>query len=154
VSAGWEPIVVDTNVTLVQDTQVYFSPGRSQRITLSDPSDVPAGIQQDGYQFVMPHLSRNQRIDHPFRFEPGERYVVRLACMSRDPDSTIHVAIGESHEKIVAKLSFNLSKDGSWRIHRGELNPSARVEKGKFLVYRLARHRLDRFHISGASRSQ
>jgi alpha-N-arabinofuranosidase len=134
VSAGWEPIAVDTNVTLVEDTQVYFSPGRSQRITLSDPG-VPAGIQQDGYQFVMPHLSRNQRIDHPFRFEPGERYLVRLACMSRDPNRTIHVAIGESHEKIVAKLSFNLSMDGRWRIYSGELKPSTRVEKGKFLVY-------------------
>ncbi len=135
VSAGWEPIAVDTNVTLVQDTQVYFSPGRSQRITLSDPGDVPAGIQQDGFQFVMPHLSRKQRIDHPFRFAPGERYLVRLACMSRDPNRTIHVAIGESHEKTVARLSFNLSKDGVWRIYHGELAPSALVEKGKFLIY-------------------
>jgi len=55
--------------------------------------------------------------------------------MSKDPNMTIHVAIGESHDKIVAKLSFNLSKDGDWRIYRGELNPSARVEKGKFFIY-------------------
>jgi len=135
VGAGWEPIAVDTNVTLVQDTQVYYSADRSQRITLSDISDVPAGIQQDGYQFVMPHLSRKQRINHPFRFEPGERYLVRLACMSKDLKGAFHVALGESYEKVVAKISFNLSKDGAWRIYIGELKPSARVEKGKFLLY-------------------
>ncbi|MCI0662418.1 MAG: hypothetical protein L0220_15215, partial [Acidobacteria bacterium] len=134
-SAGWEPIAVDTNISLVQDTQVYFSPNRSQRITLSDPSDVPAGIQQDGYQFVMPHLSRKQRINHPFRFEPGERYLVRVACMSKNLNGAVHVAMGESYEKVVAKLSFNLSKDGGWRIYTGELKPQARVEKGKFLIY-------------------
>lgn len=134
-AAGWEPIVLDTNVTLVQDQSVYYSPSCSQRITLADPSDVPAGIQQGGYRFVMPHISKNQRVDDPFRFEPGERYLLRIAIKSKDLNGAVHVALGESHERVVAKLSFNVAPGEDWRVHTGELAPAAQVEKGKFMIY-------------------
>ncbi|MGH9845420.1 MAG: alpha-L-arabinofuranosidase C-terminal domain-containing protein [Blastocatellia bacterium] len=135
VAAGWEPIALDTNVTLVQDTQVYFSPSLSQRITLSDAGDVPAGIQQSGYQYVLPHISRKQRVDHPFSFEPGERYLVRVAIKGKEFNGAVNVALGESYDRTVAKLSFRLSAGEDWRVYSGELIPSARVEKGKFMIY-------------------
>jgi alpha-L-arabinofuranosidase len=135
VAAGWEPIALDTNVTLVQDTQVHFSPSLSQRITLSEAGDVPAGIQQGGYQYVLPHISRKQRVDHPFLFEPGARYLVRVAIKGREFNGAVHVALGESYERAIAKLSFRLSGGEDWRVYTGELTPSARVEKGNFMIY-------------------
>ncbi len=135
VAAGWEPMVLDTSVTLVPDTEVYFSPSRSQRITLSRRGAGPAGIQQSGYHYVMPHLSRKQRIEDPFRFQPGETYVVRVACKSKDFAGPVHVALGESPERLVAKLSFTLARGQNWQVYAGELQPSARIEKGKFMVY-------------------
>lgn len=134
-AAGWEPIAIDTKVTLVRDTQVAFSPSSSQRITLSDPSDVPAGVQQGGYQFVMPHISRNQRIDNPFQFAPGERYLVRLAIKSQDLNGQVHVAIGESYKQPIAKLSFQVKAGDQWRVYSGELRPNAAVAKGKFMIF-------------------
>ncbi len=134
-AAAWEPIVVDSKVSLVPDTQVFYSPSRSQRITLSDESDVPAGIQQSGYQFVMPHLSRNQRVDNPFHFAPGERYLVRLAIKRKDLQGPVHVALGESYKHPVAKLSFQLKQGTDWNVYSGELRPSEPIEKGKFMIF-------------------
>jgi len=135
VPASWEAIVLDTSVTLVPDTEVYFSPSRSQRITLSRAGGGPAGIQQSGYHYVMPHLSRKQRIENPFLFLPGEVYEVRVACKSKDFAGPLHLALGESHERAVAKRSFDLSRGQDWRVYTGELKPSARSEKSKFMVY-------------------
>ncbi len=135
VAAGWEPIALDTHVTLVQDTQVYFSPSLSQRITLSDPNDLPAGIQQSGYQYVLPHISRKQRVDHAFVFELGERYLVRIAIKGKKLNGAVHLALGESYEHTVARVSFRLSAGEDWRVYTGELAPSSRVEKGKFMIY-------------------
>jgi len=135
VPAGWEAIALDTSVTLVPDTEVHFSPSRSQRIALSKANGFPAGIQQSGYHYVMPHVSRKQRIDDPFLFRPGEVYEVRIACKSKDFAGPLHIALGDSHERQVAKLSFNVSRDQDWRTYRGELRPSAKSEKSKFMVY-------------------
>ena len=134
-AAAWEPIVTDSKVTLVPDTEVFYSPSRSQRITLSDVSDVPAGIQQSGYQFVMPHLARNQRVDNPFRFSPGERYLVRLAIKRKDFPGAVHVALGDSYKQPVAKLSFDLKQGTDWNIYSGELRPSGAVENAKFMIF-------------------
>ena len=134
-AAGWEPIALDTHVTMLQDALVSFSPTYSQRITLSDLTDVPAGIQQAGLRPVMPHVSKKLRVDHPFQFAPGESYRVRVAIKSLDFTGSVRAAIGESHERVAAALAFDVSKGDDWEIHTGVLRPSEPVENGKFLIY-------------------
>src|SRR5262249_49028051 len=134
-AAGWEPIALDTKVSLVRDTEVYYSPTSSQRITLTDMSDVPAGIQQSGYQFVMPHLARNQRVANPLHFAAGERYLVRLAIKNKDLRGQVHVALGSSYKQIVAKLSFDLKNNAEWNIYSGELRPSEATDNGKVMIF-------------------
>ncbi len=134
-AAGWEPIAIDTRVSLVRDTQVYYSPSSSQRITLTDVSNVPAGVQQSGYQFVMPHLSRNQRVENPFRFEPGERYLVRLAIKRKNGQGPVQVALGGSYKQTTAKISLSLKPGNEWNIYSGELRPTQLVEKGKLMIF-------------------
>jgi alpha-N-arabinofuranosidase len=134
-AAGWEPIALDTSITLVQDNGVFYSPSYSQRITLSDRSDVPAGLQQSGYRYVMPHVSKNQRVDDPFRFEAGERYRVRVAIKSKDFNGDVHIALGESYDRTTARLAFRVSAGEDWRIHTGELVPSDVTGKGKLMIY-------------------
>src|SRR5688572_16014038 len=63
VSAGWEPIALDTSITMVQDSGVFYSPSYSQRITLSDRNNVPAGLQQSGYRYVMPQDRKSTRLN-------------------------------------------------------------------------------------------
>ena len=134
-AAGWEPIAIDTRVSLLRDTQMFYSPSASQRISLTDVSDVPAGVQQSGYQFVMPHLARNQRVESPFRFAPGERYLVRLAIKRKDGQGQVHMALGSSYKQTVARLSLDLKPGTDWNIYSGELRPTELVEQGKLMIF-------------------
>lgn len=134
-AAGWEPIAIDTRVSLLRDTQVFYSPSASQRISLTDTSDVPAGVQQSGYQFVMPHLARSQRVESPFRFAPGEHYLVRLAIKRKEGQGQVHVALGSSYKQTTAKLSLDLKPGTDWSIYSGELRPAELVEKGKLMIF-------------------
>lgn len=133
-SGGWDPIELDNAVSFVPDRQVYFSPSQSQRITHSG-GQVVAGIQQQGYRFVMPQLTPRQRIDDPFHFKPGERYRVRLAIKSRDLKGAVHVALGESHQNAVAHHTFTFAGPADWKVYLCELAPKAEAAAGKFMIY-------------------
>ena len=133
-SSGWEPIVVDTAVTLVLDRMVYYSPTQSQRIT-NAAEDVTAGIQQKGYRYVFPQMSVKQRVDDPFHFRPGERYRVRVAIKNRDLRGPVYVALGESVEKPVARQAFQFSGGEDWKVYECVLTPAAEAQDGKFMVY-------------------
>jgi alpha-N-arabinofuranosidase len=134
VSEGWDPIGLDTGVTLVLDQEIYYSPSQSQRITFAG-GDTPAGIQQRGLQYVLPHLMTNQHLDNPFLFKPGERYKVRLAIKNHDLDGAVHVALGESHQKTVAAHEFKFSSAKNWEVYECELVPSAEANNAKFMVF-------------------
>ncbi len=134
VSEGWDPIGLDTGVTLVLDQEVYYSPSQSQRITFAG-GDTPAGIQQRGLRYVLPQLLTNQHLDDPFTFKPGERYKVRLAIKNQDLNGAVHVALGESHSKTVASHDFQFSASKDWEIYECELAPSAEAKNAKFMVY-------------------
>jgi alpha-N-arabinofuranosidase len=133
-SSGWDPIVVDTAVTLVPDRIVYYSPTQSQRIT-NAAAGVTAGIQQKGYRYVFPQMSINQRVDDPFHFLPGERYRVRVAIKNRDLHGPVYVALGESVQKPVAKHAFQFSGGEDWKVYECVLVPTAEAQDGKFMVY-------------------
>jgi len=134
VSEGWDPIGLDTGVTLVLDRDVYYSSGQSQRITFAG-GDTPAGIQQRGLRHVLPQFLINQHINDPFTFKPGERYRVRLAIKNQDLNGTVHVALGESHSKQVAAHDFQFSAGKDWDIYECELVPSAAANDAKFMIY-------------------
>ena len=95
-SEGWDPIALDTGVTLVLDRDVYYSPSQSQRISYAG-GETPAGIQQRGLCYVLPQFLTSQHIDDPFRFLPGERYKVRLAIKNQDLSGAVHVALRAAH---------------------------------------------------------
>ena len=122
-SNGWEPIGLDTGVTLVLDQEVYYSPSQSQRIMFAG-GETPAGIQQQGLQYVLPHLATSQHISNPFHFLPGERYKTRLAIKNHDLKGPVHVALGESHSKPVASHDFDFSASKDWEVYECELVPS------------------------------
>jgi hypothetical protein len=121
-------------VTLVLDKRVYYSPTQSQRITYSGGM-TPAGIQQKGYRYVMPHVSARQRIDDPFWFKPAEHYRVRLAIKNRDLQGSVYVALGESYLKPVAQHAFRFSGGEDWEVYQCELTPSAEARDGRFMIY-------------------
>lgn len=133
-SEGWDPIGLDTGVTLVLDQEVYYSPSQSQRIMFAG-GETPAGIQQRGLQCVLPQLMTNQHVDDPFQFKTGERYKVRLAIKSQNLNGAVHVALGESHTKPVASHDFPFSGAKDWAVYECELVPSAEANNGKFMVY-------------------
>jgi len=135
-SNGWEPIEVDSSITLMLDRKVYYSPTQSQRIIRS-AGNVPAGIQQKGYRYGMPEMGMiaHQRLDDPFHFRVGERYRVRLAIKSQDLQGSVHVALGESYRKPVAKHLFAFSGATDWKVYQCELQPEAEARGGKFMVY-------------------
>ena len=133
-SEGWDPIGLDTGVTLVLDQQVYFSPSQSQRITFAG-GPTPAGIQQRGLHYVLPQFQTHQHIYDPFRFKPGERYKVRVAIKCQDLNGAVHVALGETYSKAVASHDFQFSGAKDWAVYECELAPSAEANDGKFMVY-------------------
>jgi alpha-L-arabinofuranosidase len=133
-SQGWEPISLDTGVTLVLDQEVYYSPSQSQRITFAG-GETPAGIQQRGLHYVLPQFLTNQRIPDPFRFLPGERYNVRLAIKNHDLKGPVRVALGESHLKPVASHEFHFTAGKDWDVYQCELVPSVEVNDGRFMIY-------------------
>jgi len=132
--SGWEPVVLNGSVTLVQDLTVFYSPSCSQRITHGG-GNVPAGIQQGGYQYVSTHMSPHQHLSNPFHFRPGERYRVRLAIKNKDLHGAVYVALGESYQKTVAKQTFPFTGGEDWKVYQCELVPSAEATNGKFMVY-------------------
>lgn len=134
VSEGWDPIGLDTGVTLVLDRDVFFSPSQSQRITFAG-GETPAGIQQRGLRYVLPQLLTNQHIDDPFTFKPGERYSVRVAIKNQDLNGAVHVALGESYRKSVASHDFHFSSSKDWAIYECELSPTAEANNAKFMIY-------------------
>jgi alpha-N-arabinofuranosidase len=134
VSEGWDPIGLDTGVTLVLDREVYYSPSQSQRITFAG-GDTPAGIQQRGLRYVLPQFLTNQHIDDPFAFRPGEQYKVRIAIKNQDLSGAVHVALGESYRKPVAVYDFRFSSGENWAIYECELTPSAEANNAKFMIY-------------------
>jgi len=133
-SEGWDPIALDTGVTLVLDRDVYYSPSQSQRIT-SAGGETPAGIQQRGLCYVLPQFLTSQHIDDPFRFLPGERYKVRLSIKNQDLSGAVHVALGESYRKPVASHDFQFSSSKDWEVYACELAPQSEVNNGRFMVY-------------------
>jgi alpha-N-arabinofuranosidase len=134
VSQGWEPIGLDTGVTLLLDQEVYYSPSQSQRIMFAT-GETPAGIQQRGFQYVLPQLLTNQRLPLPFRFMRGERYNVRLAIKAQDLKGPVHVAIGESYLNPVSAHEFHFTGSKDWEVYQCELVPSAETNDGKFMIY-------------------
>lgn len=133
-SEGWDPIGLDTGVTLVLDQDVFFSPGQSQRITFSG-GQTPAGIQQRGLRCVLPQFLTHQHIEDPFRFKPGELYKVRLAIKNQDLMGAVHVALGEAYSNIVAAHDFQFAGPRDWAVYECDLVPSAVANAGKFMVY-------------------
>ena len=133
-SEGWDPIALDTGVTLVLDRDVYYSPSQSQRISYAG-GETPAGIQQRGLCYVLPQFLTSQHIDDPFRFLPGERYKVRLAIKNQDLSGAVHVALGESYRKPVATHDFQFSSSKDWEVYECELAPQSEVNNGRFMVY-------------------
>jgi len=80
---GWDPVALGPSISFLSDKRVFYSPSVSQKITKSPGDDpTPAGIEQHGYRYVMPHIAANQRIDDPFLFRAGKRY----PCSSRDQE--------------------------------------------------------------------
>ena len=134
VSRGWEPIGLDTGVTLLLDEEVYYSAPQSQRILFAG-GETPAGIQQRGLQYVLPQFLTNQSLSLPFRFLPGERYKVSLAIKTEDLRGPVHVALGESYLKPVASHEFHFEGGKDWELYQCELNPAAEANDGKFMVY-------------------
>jgi alpha-N-arabinofuranosidase len=133
-SQGWEPIGLDSGVTLVLDQDVYYSPSQSQRITFSR-GETPAGVQQSGFRYLLPQFLTNQRIDDPFRFRPGERYNVRLAIRNQNLRGSVHVALGETYLKPVAAHEFPFSGFQDWAVYHCELVISAEANNAKFMIY-------------------
>lgn len=132
--AGWEPLALASGVTIVVDEETYYSPPRSERLTYSG-GDIPAGVQQKGYQYVMPQLKPSQRVDNPFRFRPGETYHVRLAIKSCGLKGPVHVALGGSYRNPVAHHAFELSGGEDWKVYKCELTPASEARDAKFMVY-------------------
>lgn len=133
---GWEPLGLSGGVTLVLDQQVYYSPSQSQRILFAG-GDVPAGVQQRGYEYVPPMLPLvpRLRIEDPFHFRPGERYRIRLAIKNRDLKGSVYVALGESYSKPLAQHAFDFSGGEDWRVYECVLSPSGETSDGKFMVF-------------------
>lgn len=133
VAAGWEPIALDGQVTLLVDNTVYYSPSQSERIT--NVGSGIAGIQQRGYRMVMTHVSTRNRLDAPFHFRTGEHYQVRLAIKNQDLHSKVHVALGGSATKRVAEQTIEFNGGEDWRVYRLQLTCSAEEQDGKFMIY-------------------
>jgi alpha-N-arabinofuranosidase len=133
-SQGWEPIGLDTGVTLVLDQETYYSPSQSQRITFTG-GETPAGIQQRGLRYVLPQFLTNQHIGDPFRLKPAERYKIRLAIKNQDLNGAVRVALGESHRTPVALHDFQFSGPKDWAVYECELIPGTVANNGKFMVY-------------------
>jgi alpha-L-arabinofuranosidase len=133
---GWEPLGLSNGITLVQDEQVYYSASRSQRIMFAG-GDVPAGVQQRGYQHALPQfpIVPRLRIENPFDFRPGERYRVRLAIKNRDLRGSVYVALGESYSKPIAQHAFEFSGGEDWEVYECVLTPKTETSDGKFMVY-------------------
>jgi alpha-L-arabinofuranosidase len=131
---GWEPIQYAGTVTLAQDEKVYYSAPMSQRITNSGGS-VPAGIQQKGYRFVMPHVAKSLRVDEPLHLLPKQKYRVRLAIKSKDLNGAVYVALGDSPTHFVARAAMNVKTGEDWRLQEAELEPISEVQDAKFMVY-------------------
>jgi hypothetical protein len=134
VSQGWEPIGLDTGVTLLLDEEIYYSPSQSQRITFAG-GDTPAGVQQRGFQYVLPQFLTNQRLSLPFRFKPGERYKVRLAVKTHELKGPVNVALGESYLKPAASHQFQFDGSRDWEVYECELISSIEANDAKFMVY-------------------
>jgi alpha-N-arabinofuranosidase len=133
---GWDPIALGAGVTLVLDQQVYDSPSQSQRITFVE-GDIPAGVQQRGYQQVLPDIpiTPRLRIDNPFHFGPGQRYRVRLVIKNRDLKGSVYVALGESGSKPLAQHAFAFSGGEEWKSYECVLTPAEETRDGRFMVY-------------------
>ena len=132
--SGWEPLRIDTNVSLHLDTQVYYSAPCSQRITLSSGGSGPAGILQRGFQPVLKHLSPQRRTSYPFHFKAGSRYRIRLAVKRGDFAGRISIALGQDPSQAVAVHSIEPEGD-DWQVHECVLTPSADAPEGALMVF-------------------
>jgi alpha-L-arabinofuranosidase len=133
VAAGWEPIALDGNVTLLVDKSVYYSPSQAERIT--NQSTGIAGIQQRGYRVVMTQVSPKNRLDAPFRFRTGEHYKVRIAIKNQDLHGKVHVALGKSVTNNVAEETIDFKGGEDWAVYRLELVCSGEELDGRFMIY-------------------
>lgn len=133
---GWEPLELSGGVTLVQDQQIYYSAPQSQRIMFAR-GNVPAGIQQRGYQYALPQLPivPRLRIENPFHFRPGQRYRVRVAIKNHDLKGRVYVVLGESYSQPVAQHTLEFSGGEDWKVYECVLIPKAETHDGKFMVY-------------------
>ena len=135
VAAGWEPVQFASSVSFLVDRNVYYSPTESQRITKTDGGEVPAGIQQSGYQYVPPQLGMQQKLEDPFDFKPGVTYRIRLAIKSQNLHGNVTVALGESWENPTVKHNFVFNGEKGWVIYRCDLTPRREIPNGKFMIY-------------------
>jgi hypothetical protein len=136
--AGWYPIEVDPTVSFLTDRRIFFSPSVSQRITKvpgAGESMLPAGVEQHGYRYVMPHLAANQRIDDPFVFHTGRRYRVRLYIKNQDLRGRVYLALGQNWRNPVASCEFPFQGREDWRVYTCMLTPREESRDGKFLIW-------------------
>ena len=132
--SGWEPLMIDTDISLHLDNQIFFSAPCSQRITLTSGSGRPAGIRQRGLQPVLKHLAPNRRTDYPFHFKAGTRYKTRLAVKQEDFAGRVSVALGQTPSQAVAVQSFQPTGN-DWQVYECVLIPSTDTEDGALMVF-------------------
>ncbi len=133
VGAGWEPVTLGTDTSYLLDHRVAYSPTVSQRIISS--GGVPAGIQQSGFQSVVPHMGTGQRVPSPFRFHAGKSYHARVTVKSGDVDGSLIIALGKSWQEHTASCASEMKKGQDWTTFRCALTPKSDVVGGKFMVY-------------------
>ena len=134
-AAAWEPIVTDSKVTLVPDTQVFYSPSRSQRITPKRRERCACrdSAKRISIRYATP--GEKSTGGQSLSLRRGRALPGPLAIKKKDFQGAVHVALGDSYKAPAAKLSFDLKQGTEWNIYSGELRPSAAVEKGKFMIF-------------------
>lgn len=133
---GWAPIALDASITFLHDRRVFYSPSMSQKVSKADvDSRTPAGIEQPGYRYVMPHLTPNQRMDDPFLFRAGKRYLVRAAIRNQDMRGSVTIALGDSWKNPAARCELPFRGGEDWRVYQCTLTPNTDVPQGKFLLW-------------------
>ena len=132
---GWEPVQIDASASFLVDRRIYYSPSHSERITKTGMSEIPAGIQQTGYRYVIPQLGTQQKVADPFEFKPGQKYRIRLAIKNNDLRGNVVVALGESWRDPVAKHEFSFQGGEDWKVYHCELTTARAAPQGKFMIY-------------------
>ncbi|MGQ0634986.1 MAG: alpha-L-arabinofuranosidase C-terminal domain-containing protein [Planctomycetaceae bacterium] len=134
VSAGWQPLSLSADATLLLDRNEFLSPPYSQRITLTRKEAGPAGVAQSGLRRVLVQTDVSGRINHPFFVKTGEEYLVRLSIKPGDFKGPVYVALGKSPTEVVAEKSFQ-PRAADWDHYEATLTASADSVDAQFLIY-------------------